>query len=261
MQAKAILAFNAALTFTGGLTLAVALTGCATTAPAKPHIIEIETTRFDGVHYPVPDALPVIAQPPPAPSEDPRLASTSAVPRAPSLQLAPAADLHNAALRDHETEVVARQYLQTVEVMYQLVKHLGAGGAMADTLALRKWHADALADMGQLIEQAAALEGTYVDLAHATGVDLAGALSEPGRAGRIRVLFRMTACVRRDLAERTRDGLNYLDARRRGVDDAEMRAALTASPAEIDKRTEEMIRQTSATLACAQMVARALGGP
>jgi hypothetical protein len=243
------------------LALAAALTACATTAPVTPHIIEIETTRFDGVHYPVPDASPAVPQPPPLPPEDPRLASTNAVARAPTLQLAAAADLHNAAVRDRETELVARQYLQTVEVMYQIVKHLGAGGAMADTLALRKWHADALADMGQLIEQAAALEGTYVDLAHETGVDLAGSLSEPGRAGRIRVLFRMTACVRRDLAERTRDGLNYLDARRRGVDDAEMRAALTSSPAEVDKRTDEMIRQTSATLACAQMVGRALGAP
>ena len=115
--------------------------------------------------------------------------------------------------------------------------------------------------MGQLIEQAAALEGAFVDLAQAVGVDLAGVLQEPGRAGRVRLLFRLTACVRRDLAERTRDGLDYLDARRRGVEDAELRAALRQDSARIDKQTEDLIRQTSATLTCAQLAGRALGGP
>lgn len=232
------------------------LTACQTAVQKQPHIVLAEPPRFDGVHYPVPNALPVVAQPPPSPPQD--SAGTGVTT---PLEVAPTPDLRNAAIRDRETEHVARVYLQSVEQIYVIVKHLGAGGAMADSLALRKWHADALGEMSQLIEATAALEGAYVDLAHELGVDLAGAMQEPGSAGRIRLLFRMTACIRRDLAERTRDGLDYLDARRRGIDDAEMRAELTANPAAVEKRTEEMISQTSATFACAQLVARAIGGP
>lgn len=234
---------------------------CVSAAPKRPHIIEIETTRFDGVHYPVPEALPVLDQPPPSPPEDPRLASTASVARLDVVLPIASADLRNAAIRDNETERLIRAYLRWVEAMYRQVRQLGMGGAAADPLTLRKWHADLVGEMGQLIEQAAALEGAFVDLAQTVGVDLAGLMEEPGRAGRVRLLFRLTACVRRDLAERTRDGLDYLDARRQGVDDAEMRAALTENPRRIDRQTDDLIRQTSATLACAQLAGRALGAP
>ncbi len=234
---------------------------CAPSAAQRPSVIEVETTRFDGVHYPVPSALPLMVQPPPSPMDDARLASTATVPPIALPLPVATADLHNAAIRDRETEMLTRQYLHWVEQMYRIVRQLSAGGAMADPLALRKWHADAVGEMGQLIEEAAALEGAFVDLAQDVGVDLAGSLYEPGRAGRVRLLFRMTACVRRDLAERTRDGLDYLDARRRGLEDAELRAALVATPAQIDHQTDALIRQTSATLTCAQLAGQTLGGP
>ncbi len=234
-------------------------TACSAAAPQRPRIIEVETARFDGVHYPVPDSLPILVQPPPSPPEDPRLASTAPV--APSNLELPVAgpDLHNAALRDHETEYLTRQYLRWVEQLYRIVRQMSSGGGMADPLSLRKWHGDNVSEMGALIEDAAALEGAFVDLAQLTGIDLAGSSQEPGRPGRVRLLFRLTACVRRDLAERTRDGLDYLDARRRGLDDAELRATMRSSPERIDKQTEDLIRQTSATLACAQLAGRAMG--
>ena len=244
--------------FASAAALGLLAIACSGAPSARPYLVEVETPRFDGVHYPVPDSLPVQLQPPPMLPDDPRLAVAAALPTVPWAQ---APDLHNAAIRDREIEIVARRYLQSVEQLYRIVRHMGAGGALADPLALRKWHADGVVDMGQLIEEAAALEATFVDLAHETGVDLGGPMQERGRPGRIRLLFRMTACVRRDLAERTHDGLDSADARRRGVDEADLRAALTADPAEIEKHMDETIRQTSATLACAQLVGRVLGGP
>ncbi len=251
--ARRVLACGAALALAGG---------CATAAPRRPQIIEIETTRFDGVQYPAPDPLPVTPQPPPSlpQADDVRLASAAPVASAPVLALTAGPDLRNAALRDRETDFLTRAYLRWVEQIYTVVRQVSAGIAPADPLVLRKWHADAVGDMAQLIEEAAALEGAFVDLAQEQGIDLAGSTLDAGRAGRVRLLFRLTACVRRDLAERTRDGLDYLDARRRGVDDAELRATLLASPARLEKQTDDLIRQTSATLACAQRAGRVLGG-
>ena len=239
----------------------VLLSACATVAPSPTRVIEIDTPQFSGVHYPVPDALPTLAQPPPSPPDDPRLASAAALPPLPvDAETAPP-QLRNAAVRDRETDMLTHAYLRWIEQVYRIVRQLSAGGAMAEPLALRRWHADSLGEMGKMTESAAALEGAFVDLAQELGVDLGGSTQEPGRAGRVRLLFRLTACVRRDLAERTRDGLDSLDARRRGIDDGQLRAELMASPARIDKQTDDLIRQTSASLQCAQLAGRALGGP
>lgn len=249
----------------GALLLAVLVPlACATTRPRPLHIVEIETPRFDGVHYPTPQALPAVDQPPPSPPEelpvpdDLRLASMA--PAAPQpAPPEPQPDWHNAAVRDRETESLARHYLRQVELLYHLVRQLGpASPAGSDALLVRKWHADVIADMGFLIEQAAALEGVFVELAQQLNVDLAGATEAQGRAGRLRLLFRMSACIRRDLSERTRDGLAYLDARRRGIDDADLRPG---TPAELERQTEALIRQTTATLTCARLASRVLSRP
>jgi hypothetical protein len=211
---------------------------------------------FQGLRYPAPepsspsDRLP----PPPTPGEG-MVEAAPAPPgvAAPDEGLAEA--VQNAAVRDQETERLARGYFVLVEALYRMSSARSAtDGETYDPLPLSRLHADLVNELNDLARRAAVLQARYLEIATQQSIDLAGDDEAPGRAGRVRFYFRMTTCVRRDTEDRASDGERHLKSVASGVGDDP-----PASPAQTVKRHANDLKRLAHTLECSRLVSRSLG--
>ena len=236
----------------GLVVLALLVAACASTSPRRVQVILVETTSFAGTHYPVPQSLTSVPQPPPSlPQDGPELASAQpvAMPRS-------APDWRNAAVRDVQTAQLAYEYLGVAQQVNAALRQSALDpGDRLDLLPVRKVHAELLGTMARLVEEASALEGAWLELAQDWSVDVLGPLDE-SRAGRLRLMFQLSSCVRRDVGARTRDGLAYLDARRQGLDDAGMAQSLLDADGRLSAATEDAILHTRELMTCARLAWR-----
>lgn len=230
-----------------GLLLA---TACTTIAPRRARVIEIDSPSFAGIQYPAPAALRSVPQPPPSPPEDVRLASNLPVARPLAVT---GRDWANAAVRDAETQDLARGYLFVAQQVNQAMRQSAMGpGSGLELLPVRKVHADLLGELGALVETASGLEGAWIELAQEWGVPLIGPTAGSSRDARLRQVFQLAACVRRDTSRRASDGLAYLDARRQGVDDQTLIRTTLDTDGRVLPEAEEAILHTRDLVSCAR---------
>lgn len=241
--------------FLPGILLFFPLLACSAPQSRQVRVIEVDLAHFEGIHYPKPHALPLASpsalQPPAALALDDHSTPTGDRAGVPEPFLEQIPDLRNAAVRDQETQDLARHYLLIGDQIHRVIRQMALlPETHLDTTPLHKMHSDLLGHFGILVEQAAALEGAYLDLARELNISVTGPVAGQDRDSRVALLFQMTACIRRDVSDRTRDGLAFLDARRQGVEMPEP-----------DHTGDALIQQTAQLLLCARLASQTLGRP
>ncbi len=227
-----------------------ALCGCAGAAhaPQAPP----PPQDFAGVRYPSPEPPPPGA-PQPAPSLLPPDDDGPIIADKPGV-------LDNAALRDLEIERLLRAYFALVESLYRVTA--GRQPPMTqrpeqyDSLPLWRMEAQSVPELAQLEQRAAAVQAALLDFAQRRNIDLLGAQDGKDRAARVRLLFRISTCVRRDAQERAAQGMALVQAMQSGTGE---RAFLDAQPAPMRYLADMTL--LARTMECSKLASRALPGP
>jgi len=228
----------------------VALGACAGATPAAK--APPPAADFAGVRYPSPQSPPQQApQPPPSllqPDDDGPIASDR-----------PGA-LDNAAVRDLEIERLLRAYFALVESLYRVTSARRMTAPQHpeqyDCLPLWRMEAQSLQELEQLGQRAAALQGALLDLSQRLGIDLLGNQDGKDRAARVRLLFRISTCVRRDAQERAAQGMALLQAKQT---EGGEQTLLDAQPAPMRYLADMTL--LARTMECSKLASRALPGP
>jgi hypothetical protein len=218
-------------------------------APPAP-----EPAVFAGQHYPAPEPLPA-TPPQPPPREPEPIDLPLPVPSA-NLTSADrdfAESVRNAATRDLETERLVRRYLAFVRAVVDSAgtRTTAQHGPTHDPLPMLRVHAGLLHELRHVVWSASVLQGRFHAIAADQAVDLHGDAGEAGRPGRLRQLYRMCGCIRRDAEERVAMGQSFVEQQRTAANDAQLRAAV-----DVPQQAAHDMALLTRTLECSRLVMR-----
>lgn len=187
-------------------------------------------------------------QPPPAPPPDDDAATSDA--------LASHA-LDNAAVRDTEIERMLRSYFALLESLYRVVSAQQSPSPQSaehyDPLPQWRLEAQLAPDLDALAQRSAAVQASLLDFAQRMNIDLLGIEVGRNRAARVRLLFRVATCARRDAQVRAVQGMAFAQAMQQGATE---RAVLATQPAPMHYLTD--MTMLARTMACAKLAAQAM---
>jgi hypothetical protein len=213
-----------------------------------------EPAVFAGRRYPAPEPLPATPPQPPPREPDP----DDLPPPLPPANLTDAAralaeSVRNAATRDLETERLVRRYLAFVRAMVDSAgtRTTAQHGPTHDPLPMLRVHAGLLHELRHVVRSASVLQGRFHDIAADQAVDLQGDASEAGRPGRLRQLYRMCGCIRRDAEDRMAMGQSFVDQQRTATNEAQLRAAVDGP-----QQAAHDMALLARTLECSRLVMR-----
>lgn len=165
--------------------------------------------------------------------------------------------LDNAAVRDTEIEHMLRSYFALLESLYRVVSAQQPSSPQSaehyDPLPQWRLEAQLAPDLDALARRAAAVQASLLDFAQRMNIDLLGIEVGRDRAARVRLLFRIATCARRDAQERAVQGMAFAQALQQGATE---RAVLASQPVPMHYLTD--MTMLARTMACAKLASQAM---
>lgn len=210
----------AAWRFAAGVFAAACLHACATPA-AQRRDADPDEVEFAGIAYSAPQSphLGPPQKPPPPEALPPPMLPADAAGMPPD-ELAKR--IANAAVRDEEQDLLARQYYAVLEVLLRNAPSRGGSAESYDPLPLFRLHAELEPQFQVMREKAQLLDARWIEVAEELGIALNGPLDEAGTAGRLRVRERLCRCVDSDAHARLDHAASYRSQLRKGRSEAEI---------------------------------------